>query len=438
MKRHTFILLVGALILCLSSATHAQKDQQPAAKAAKIAAIAVTGTQKFPTDQILAAAGIKTGDVVTAQQVQEAADRLAALGLFSTVNFHYTAKDDGIVLSFELKDAPTFPLSFDNFPWFQDRELADAIRADVGLFTGETPDNGAMIDEITIVLEKLLASKKIKGNVTHQLLAQPAGDAMMMQFRVEGATLRVQSVKFGDSLAAESERLKDRISDVKGQPYSRFAIDVFENEQVRPLYAAKGFLRAEIGPPQPRLIADANTPAEPGVDLLIPIVPGTAYAWKGASWRGNMAFTSTVLDGDFGLKPGDVADGMKIESEWQRIESEYTRHGYLDVRINKQPQFDEAARQVSYNVEIAEGPQYRMGEMIVTGLSIDAEKRLRRIWQMAPGQIFDNGYYETITKELVKPTPAVFGEMPVHYIEFGHFLRPDPDRHTVDVLLDFK
>ena len=129
---------------------------------------------------------------------------------------------------------------------------------------------------------------------------------------------------------------------------------------------------------------------------------------------------------------------MKIESEWQRIESEYTRHGYLDVQINKQPQFDEAARQVSYNVEIAEGPQYRMGEMIVTGLSIDAEKRLRRTWQMAPGQIFDNGYYETITKELVKPTPAVFGEMPVHYFEFGHFLRPDPDRHTVDVLLDFK
>ena len=32
----------------------------------------------------------------------------------------------------------------------------------------------------------------------------------------------------------------------------------------------------------------------------------------------------------------------------------------------------------------------------------------------------------------------IFGEMPIHYTEFGHWLRPDTDKHTVDVLLDFK
>jgi len=56
---------------------------------------------------------------------------------------------------------------------------------------------------------------------------------MILQFRVEDPTLRIQSVQFGDPLAAGSERLKDRVPDIKGQPYSRFAIEVFENEQVR-------------------------------------------------------------------------------------------------------------------------------------------------------------------------------------------------------------
>ena len=76
--------------------------------------------------------------------------------------------------------------------------------------------------------------------------------------------------------------------------------------------------------------------------------------------------------------------------------------------------------------------------MVVTGLSLDAEKQLRHAWQLAPGQIFDNGYFEKLLKVLAKPRPEIFGEMPIHYTQCGHWLRPDTDRHTVDVLLDFK
>jgi hypothetical protein len=79
-----------------------------------------------------------------------------------------------------------------------------------------------------------------------------------------------------------------------------------------------------------------------------------------------------------------------------------------------------------------------MGEMIVTGLSVEAEKRLRQAWQIAPGQVFDDGYYESHLKILSKPSRDIFGELPVHYNEFGHLLRPDASRRTVDVLLDFK
>ena len=164
---------------------------------------------------------------------------------------------------------------FDNFPWFTSAEIGDAIRNQVGLFTGEAPGDGTMIDQMTAVIENLLASQKIKGSVTHQLLAAAVGEGMVMQFRVEGVQLRVQSVQFGDSLAANSERLKDRVPDIKGQPYSLFAVEVFENEQVRPLYASKGFLRAQIGPPQTHLIPDMNDPKETAVELSIPIQSGS-------------------------------------------------------------------------------------------------------------------------------------------------------------------
>ncbi|HSZ18874.1 MAG TPA: POTRA domain-containing protein [Candidatus Acidoferrum sp.] len=438
MKRILLAFVAVAFILFAALALRAQAPPANSPPSSTIASIKVTGAQKFPAEQIIAASGLKSGDVVTAGRIQDATNRLAALGIFSAVNYRFTSKGDAINLEFQVREAPTYPILFDNFPWLTSAEIGEAIRNQVGLFTGEAPGDGTMIDQMTAVIDNLLASKNIKGNVAHQLVAAAVGDGMEMQFRVEGLQLRVQSLQFGDSIATNSERLKDRVPDIKGQPYSLFAVDIFDNEQVRPLYAAKGFLRAQMGPPQARPIPDLNDPKETAVEVTIPINPGPVYSWKGVSWQGNTAVQSANLDAAVDLKPGDVADGMKIETLWQKIESYYGQRGYLDMKLKPEPQFDDAAHQISYRAGISEGPQYRMGEMIVTGLSVEAEKRLRQAWQIAPGQVFDDGYYETHLKILSKPNRDIFGELPVHYNEFGHLLRPNTSSRTVDVLLDFK
>jgi outer membrane protein insertion porin family len=429
------------IVLFAALAVRAQGPAPNSSPSSTIASIKVTGTQKIPVEQIAAASGLKAGDAVTVQQIQDATNRLAALGIFSDVNFRYTSKGNAIDLEFQVQEAPTYPILFDNFPWFTSAEIGDAIRNQVGLFTGESPDSGTLLDQITAVIESLLTSHQIKGAVTHQLLAAPVGDGMVMEFRVEGPRLRIQSVQFGDPMASESERLKDRIPDIKGQPYSLFAVEVFENEQVHPLYASKGFLRAQIGPPQARLIPDAhdaNDPKQTAVDLTIPIHPGPVYSWNGVSWQGNVALQTSTLDEAVELKPGDAADGMKVEATWRKIETEYSRNGYLDMKLSAGPQFDDSAHRISYRVAISEGPQYRMGDLVITGLSVIGERRLRQAWQIAPGQIFNNEYYENHVKILSKPSRDIFGDLPVHYNEFGHLLRPNPATHTVDVLLDFK
>ena len=438
MKRLLLAFVAAQVSLFLAVAVQAQAPAAAPTPSSTIASIKISGAQKFPQDQIIAASGLKTGDVVTAAQIQDATNRLAGLGIFAAVNFRYTSKGDAINLEFQVQEAPAYPISFDNFPWFTDAEIGDAIRTQVGLFTGQAPDGGVMIDEMTSVIESLLASKNVKGSVTHQLIGAPGGDGMVMQFHLDGVPLRVQSVQFGDSAATGSDRLKERLSDIKGQPYSRFSIELFESEQVRPIYVSKGLLHAQIGPPQTRFIPDPYDPKQSAVEITIPITPGPAYTWKGVTWQGNTSLDSANLDSVMEMKPGDVADGMKIEERWQKVETYYGQRGYLDAKVKVEPQFDETAHQVSYRVSISEGPQYHMGDVVITGLSLDAEKRLRQAWQLEPGQIFNDVYYESHMKMLAKPTREIFGDLPVHYNEFGHLLRSNPDRHTVDVLLDFK
>jgi outer membrane protein assembly factor BamA len=426
------LALVGAL------STHAQSAPPGPPKVAKIAAVSIMGTTKYPADQVIAASGLKPGDIVGTDEIQAATNRLAGLGVFIMVNYRFTSKGDSINLEFQLQDAPTVPISFDNFPWFTDDEIASQVRANVGLYAGDAPTGGTLLDAITESIGKLLDTRRIPGNITHQLLVRPDGEGMMMQFRIDDSPVIVKSVELGDSLAAASEKLKDRIPDIVGHPYSRFAIDLFENEQIRPLYRTSGHFEAQVGAPQLHVMEKANGAPEDAVDVVIPITPGSIYSWNGVTWLGNAVLEATVLNGLITLKPGEVADGAKIEDIWQTAILEYGKRGYLDTTVFPQPIVDKPTGRVSYRASINEGPQYRMGDLIITGLSPDAQRLLLHSWPIAAGQVFDNAYFQSETKTLAKPSVEIFGDFPIHYTKFGHLLRPDTSRHVVDVYLDFQ
>src|SRR5260370_33772582 len=129
---------------------------------------------------------------------------------------------------------------------------------------------------------------------------------------------------------------------------------------------------------------------------------------------------------------------MRLAAGWQQVELEYGPRGYLDAKVAPLPEFEDANGTVAYNVRIEEGPQYRMGQLVITGLSVDAERELRNNWRLAPGQVFDKTFLDSMLAKLEKPSVAIVGELPVHYGQMGHWLRPNPQNHAVDVLIDFQ
>jgi outer membrane protein insertion porin family len=192
-----------------------------------------------------------------------------------------------------------------------------------------------------------------------------------------------------------------------------------------------------LGAPVVHLNGDGQQ-GQSTVDVQIPIEPGQVFRLSSAAWSGNMAIDDATLSRLVSVKPGELADGMKLASGWQQIELEYGHRGYLDAKIPPVPKFDDASGTVRYDVTIVEGPQYRMGELVITGLSLDAERRLRNAWRLAPGQVFDKTFLDSTLSKLEKPTVAIFGDLPVHYAQMGHLLRTDPQSHVIDVLIDFR
>ncbi len=427
MRTAPFFAFVLLLALPVAAAAQVQKG--------RIALIEVIGSKRYAPEQIAAVSGLHAGDVVTKEDLQAAADRLTQLGIFTDVRFRYDSLGDNLHLRFLVTDAPAIPVSFDNFPWFTDAELTAAIKQTVVLFDGTAPEQGTILDVITETLQKLLPTRGVTGTIEHTLMAEPGSDAWMQQFHLAGSSLTVESIEWSDKLTAESQRVRERLSDLIGKPYSRFAIEVFAHEQVRPAYLERGHLRVQFGKPTARFTGDPNKPLKSSVLVIVPIEPGPAYTWAGVAWLGNAAFGPRALDEFLTLKPGDLADGTKIARTWQRVEDEYARRGYVDAKVAAQPFFDNSANRVSYRVEITEGLVYRMGELVLTGLSVAAERKAIEAWHISKGQTFDRVYFDEFLATGLK---QAFGDLPVHYNDVGHWLRTNPQTRTVDVLLDFR
>src|SRR5262249_32855010 len=139
-----------------------------------------------------------------------------------------------------------------------------------------------------------------------------------------------------------------------------------------------------------------------------------------------------------GLKPGDVADGEKIFSGWDRVSEEYGHLGHLESKVEQSETFDEASHTVSYSARITEGAQFKMASFVITGLSAVGERKILETFPIQPNQLSEKPQFETFLPRLQSKPAQIFGELPVHYENVGHWLRTDPSKGTVDVLLDFK
>jgi outer membrane protein assembly factor BamA len=400
----------------------------------KLASVRVTGSMRYSSDQIVAALGLHTGSPVTKEDLQKAADKLVQMGPFLDVQYRFGSGDAGVDVQYQVKDAPGMAAVFDNFPWFTDDELKDAIKKSVPLFDGTAPEHGTLLDAISGALEMAASSKGVFSKVSHRIGRDPANDVPAQVFHLEDSELAVVKFEFSDAVAQSDRGIQSRLADLVGKPFSRTAIQVFEFEQVRPVYLAKGYLRVHFGSPQAK-IGGANGAAAKSVTVAAPIEPGAQYVWNGVIWDGNMVFSRADLDKYLDVKTGDPADGNKIEASWQHVRDAYSARGYLDADLQIHAAFDEPARRIFYGVTISEGPQYRMGKLTLSGLSAEGERRIRGVWKMQPGATFDEAAYESFLDSGVK---QAFAGLPFHYEMIGRFLDKNPATGVVDVLLDFQ
>jgi outer membrane protein assembly factor BamA len=388
------IWLLCAMLLLAAGA--GAQDPPPNAKW-KLAAIAFEGLKSHPPDKIVAASGLQVGQTIDFEAVKAAAQRLSQTGLFGKVAYRYRYSTTQIQLTFELEEKTTGKkgCNFDNFVWFSEREIIDAIKRDIPDFDGTILVSDFAGEEVKKSLARLLAERKIAGEVVFEL-----SESLSYTFKVNGANLAICDFQFAGAQDELKKPLLEALKPLFKTEYSKSDLTLFAKAALLPVYTERGYLKAKFQASQPALgVSGACANA---VVVTLPVVEGLQYRWNDPVWSGNQVSSAQELNAAMKLKQGDVANLMQIEKSWGEVPGVYGKKGYLKIRLRPEPVFDDERRLVTYKVAIAEGSQYRMGQVMIAGLADDEAGRVKGAWGLKTGEVFDTSYFPAFLEKVAR------------------------------------
>jgi outer membrane protein insertion porin family len=427
------LLLCGAM-LCV--VLHAGAQQAPPVGKMRLQKIEVLGLKRMTETQLIERSGLETGQQVDVAALDAAAEQLLATGLFTRLSYRYRTQGDAATVTFEVEEAKkesNIPVVFDNFVWFSEEELARAVKNVLPSFDGTAPETDGAVASITRALAQLLAERKIAGQIEYISSANQAGTNAKHIFSVGGVRIPICAVQYPGAEALGEGELISNSKPVMQADYSREFMQGFADGTLKPLYRQRGHLRANFK--QPRAVAaTATDKCTNGASVTVPVEEGPAYSWERVEWAGNAALSAAELDAAFGMKTGELADGLKIDKSLMAVAKAYGRRGYLFLSLKPDVEFADANRRVTYRINIKEGEQFRMGALNITGLPAADVNRLKAIWKLQPGEVYDAYYSDEFMK---KAMPLIWRPGLKHpQIDFS--VKPDRQKLTADVTINFK
>jgi outer membrane protein assembly factor BamA len=391
--------------LCLPGLGQGASGQKPLAQmpasARQLIAIKVTGSKRFPEESVAAATGLQMGNAVNDDDFKKAARRLGDMGVFTDIAYSFSYSSAGTKLELHVTDAAKFvPARFEDFVWFSDAELRQRIKQHAPLFDGELPLYGRLADEVSDVLQAMLVENSIPGHVEYLRTGKPDGPVESINYHVNDVLISVRNLEFTGAAVADLPGLEAAGRRLPDHEYSRSRLNLLVQKQLLPVYYERGYLKAEFGEPQPKVVKQPAAETDDGprnqtvVDVTFAVTPGQQYKLKNLEWSGNHEFATEALRKMVRAEPGQPANTIRLGDNLKDVQKLYGSRGFIAATIKPYATFDDAAGTVAIRLDVTEGFVYHMGELEFRGLDNSLMAKLRNAWKIRFGEVYDSTYLD--------------------------------------------
>ena len=415
--------LVALAAACLALPSSAQKFTPKT--------IQFQGAPDYSNDELLAAAGIKAGQTLSSDDMQQRMNALSQTGLFDSVKFTFNGQD----LVFQLKPAAQlYPVRLDNLPLTPGPDLDAKIRAKLALFHGKVPTEGTLLDGVQAALVEQLDAIGIKATITSAPYSpMGAREATATAFHVTTPQVLIGEIQPGvaPQLTPKAQAVLTSITNL---PYSTEGSAPGIARDLLGIYRDMGYLDVKAdAAKQPTLII---TPDIVKVPFRYALDTGALYKVTAIQLAPDMLVSQADFDKQSHVHPGDPADAEHIAQNWHFIERQYHNRGYARARITPTATLDHVQHTVSYTVAAEPGAVYQMGRISIENVSDEIRTMMMAAWKLTAGAVFSEGAvlsYFAIDATNTHADPRLFKLF--QSVNCKYTLNVNDDTKTVDVVL---
>ena len=216
----------------------------------------------------------------------------------------------------------------------------------------------------------------------------------------------VRDVDFVGNKAQDRETLQDKIDVKLGSVYN--PVDVQRAvEKLRDFYEDEGYFEVQITPTVEKF-------ADQDVKLIFNIVEGRQMTIEAIKFVGNKGLRDDQLkeametkERQYYILRGKV-QRQRLEQDVDRILSLYNDFGYIQARVESTDvSVDRERARVTITITVTEGPQFRVGDVKITGVTLLPEKEVERQLRLRTGDVFSVSRVRETTQGILNLYSAI-------------------------------
>lgn len=392
-------VVVVALVTCAGGAASVRAQQlrfpgldEPVDTTVR--GIEVIGLQRIDRAGVRAKIYTQVGRPLDAARLTDDVKRIYKTGFFDDVQVaERPHPDGGVVLLIRVVERPTIvELEYDVKGKAVD---LDEIKKVVDLKLFSTLDEAAIQQNLAKIRELYNEEGHFLVSTHYTVAPRPQNGVRVTLHVDEGEKVEVRHVHVvGNDAVADSE-IKAVLATREGGWFSfltksgQFKRELFEQDvqRIQLLYLSKGYIEAAVESPIVTLSPDKRS-----MSISIRVSEGALYTVGSTRVEmedGKWLVEQSELESKIELKPGDVFDWTKMQSDAQRVGDVFRDLGYANASVTNGHKLNEEDRTLELIYTVQQGDPVYFRRIEIRGNKSTRDKVIRRELKVAEGELYN-------------------------------------------------
>jgi len=259
----------------------------------------------------------------------------------------------------------------------------ERILAQMRMKVGQ-PFSSAMVEQDVEALYKSGAVLNVR------IFAEPQGDGVKVIVAVQTRAI-VREIEIAGAERIKPKRLRKEIKLRLNQPIKEEQLEE-ARQKIIEVYQAHGFTDVNV-----QFRVDPIDERRGTARVVFTVNEGAKGAVSQIRFEGNLHFSDWRLRKEMKTKRKTIVsfidksgrlDEAQLQQDLDSIREWYQNHGFIDVEIKDVRRERNTKGTLTITIVIAEGPQYHVGKVTVSGEKVAKEESIRALLKMKEGSVY--------------------------------------------------